>query len=112
MSETKRIPRREMTARKFYFKETDDVLGLFTQTPEQAQSCMKSSVLWDLPHPAPKEPDKKAVKLYDAATGQPTDALAAKKPAEEDEYPCLRAMAYGFLLCMALYFLAQCIVGM
>ena len=92
-------PRREITARKEYFAQTDEVIGLFTRPIEQAQAGMKSSVLWEREAP-------KAVKLYDAETG-PTAALATN----EEEYPCLRLVGLGFLSAMALCLFAMWIAG-
>lgn len=93
-------PKREITARKEYFAQTDEVIGLFHQTAEQAQSGMKSLVLLE------REAPKKAVKLYDAETGSMTGAVK-----QEEEYPMLRSMGLGFCICLLLWigvmFLAQ-----
>lgn len=94
-------PRRELTARKEYFAQTDEVIRLFSQPIEQAQAGMKNSVLWEREAP-------KAVKLYDAETGAMTKEPAT---AQEDEYPLLRAAASGFAICMAIWMVAYFIAG-
>lgn len=95
-------PRREITARKQYFAQTDEVINLFNQTAAHAQSCMKSSVLIE------REASKKAVKLYDAESG-----ITPAKKQEEDEFPCIRAATWGFLwastICMFAIKLAELI---
>lgn len=93
-------PRREITARKEYFAQTDEVIGLFSRPIEQAQAGMKSSVLWEREAP-------KAVKLYGAETG-PTAALVKN---DDEEYPCLRLVGLGFLSAMALCLFAMWIAG-
>lgn len=95
-------PRREITARKEYFAQTDEVIRLFNQTAAHAQSCMKSSVLFE------PEASKKAVKLHDAENG-----ITPAKKQEDDEFPCIRAATWGFLwastICMIAIKLAELI---
>ena len=97
MSETrKRIPRREMTARKDHFRETDEVLELFERSLEDASKGMKTAVLF-----------------YSAETGAPTVAFkeAVARQQKSDEYPFLRAMGIGFTIgltiCLIAFFIAS-----
>ena len=81
-------------------RETDEVIGLFHQSEEHAQSGMKTQVLYERETP-------KAVKIYDGETGTMTKVVRK----EADEYPCLRAIAMGFLLCMAVWLVALFVAG-
>lgn len=97
----------EASLRREYFEATDSVIGLFTQSPGEAEKAMRSETLWDRPQDV--SPSKKAVKLYDAETGA-TAALQTKKETE-DEFPCLRAVLMGIVIGTAALMLVSWFVG-
>lgn len=91
----RRYPRREITARREHFQETEAVLSFFQQEREEPVK------LWDA--------ETGATEALETMTGE--GAAAVTVPAEEDlDCPILRGMCYGIALSMVLLVIAHALV--
>lgn len=91
----RRYPRREITARKVHFQETEAVLNFFQQ--ERTEPIK----LWDA--------ETGATEALETMSGE-VAAVVAEPTKEDVDCPILRGMCYGVALSMVLVVIAQALV--